>query len=341
LAVSAQSSRTNPAYSYWISGNKGDKATTPEPGLALIGGGTDVDEAFRWLGAKAHGGDFLVLTASGNGIYNGYIAKLVPSLDSVATLQIPDSTAANDPFVAARIHEADAIFITGGDQSNYVNFWDDTPVEDEIYAAVARGVPLGGTSAGLAVLGDFDFSAKLDTITSAEALANPYDQRITLDGGFLTPVETPVSPLLYLTDTITDSHFQQRDRMGRLLTFMARLDADDRLAGHEAHGIGINEQTALLVEANGTARVVGNSYARNADLSQKRAVYFLSRRDNMSDPLPSPFDYEGVRVERAVYDPQTNVGDTFNLASWTGSGVDEYFVSVVDGVLSPTMAYWS
>jgi hypothetical protein len=216
LAAAAQGGRTRPAYQYWIAGNSADAVATPEPGLALIGGGSDgktralVGRQSRWRRLPRADGEQ-------QWIYNNYISSVL-SLDSVATLQIPDSTAAGDPFVAARIHEADALFITGGDQSKYVNFWDESPVEDEIYAALARGVPLGGTSAGLAVLGDYDFSAVVDTISSSEALSNPYDPAITLDGGFLKP-RVSGKPAGFPER----HHYGQplcRDRLGRMVTFI-------------------------------------------------------------------------------------------------------------------------
>jgi cyanophycinase len=214
VAPSAVGSEKLP-YSYWVKGNSADVSVNlpiTSSGLALAGGGTDVDEVFKWMGMKASGGDFLVLRATGTGTYNTYIDRLVPSLDSVATLIIPDRSAAMNSDVAAIINGAEAIFLAGGDQANYVNFWNDTPVETAIYNAVLRNSPIGGTSAGLAVLGDIDFSATLDTITSAEALSNPLDNRIVsaLDSRFLSPHDTLVTGsstvLRYMDNVITDSH---------------------------------------------------------------------------------------------------------------------------------------
>ena len=60
----------------------------------------------------------------------------------------------------ATIRNAEAIFIAGGDQSNYVRYWKDTPVEDAINLVAAKPAPIGGTSAGMAILGEFVYSAK-------------------------------------------------------------------------------------------------------------------------------------------------------------------------------------
>ena len=75
--------------------------------------------------------------------------------------------------------------IAGGDQSNYIKFWKGTSVQKEMNAAIARGVPIAGISAGLAVEGEFIFASMIDTVTTERALANPYDIHVTLAQDFL------------------------------------------------------------------------------------------------------------------------------------------------------------
>ena len=60
------------------------------------------------------------------------------------------------------------MFIAGGDQANYINFWMGTPVQSALNDAIARGVPIGGTSAGLAVLGEWAYSAQGDKPDDAD-----------------------------------------------------------------------------------------------------------------------------------------------------------------------------
>src|SRR6185295_14396003 len=83
--------------------------------------------------------------------------------DSVATLIISTREAASHPFVLETIARAEAIWVAGGDQAKHVRCLQGTPVLKAIEAAVARGVPLGGTSSGLDVLGEFLFSSENDT----------------------------------------------------------------------------------------------------------------------------------------------------------------------------------
>jgi len=100
-------------FQYLRVGNALDAATAaPKSGFALMGGGSDLDEAFRWLCDRANGGDFLVLRATGDDEYNAYVQKLC-HVNSVATLIIPSRAAAGDPEVARIIAHAGALFISG------------------------------------------------------------------------------------------------------------------------------------------------------------------------------------------------------------------------------------
>ena len=258
LAAEGRFSQSSPppptaatAYRYFRVGSPTNLRVHPHAGYALMGGGKDLDEAFRWLCDHADDGDFLVLRATGTDAYNPYIHDLC-HLNSVATLIIPDRAAAADPFVTATITNAAAIFISGGDQARYINFWAGTPVETALRNAVTRGIPIGGTSAGLAVLGQYIYSAQNDPpdgpdLTSGAALADPFTHQVVIAPDLLG------IPILH--GIITDSHFDTRHREGRLLVFMARILQSGQ--ARTIRAIGVNEQTALLVDATGKGRVVG------------------------------------------------------------------------------------
>ena len=172
-------------YSYFRIGNASDISATTTPGTVLMGGGTDVDTAFQWMCGRSGNGDFLVIRATGTDAYNPYIQQLCPNENSVATLIIPNASAANDSFVMSTIQQAEAIWIAGGDQSNYINFWQGTPVQSALNAAIAHGVPIGGTSAGMYVLSQFVYTAlRSQGATSSQSLADPYNRYITLGENF-------------------------------------------------------------------------------------------------------------------------------------------------------------
>ncbi len=307
-------------YKYIRVGNAADAAATPHPGYALMGGGTDLDEAFKWLCERAGGGDFLILRATGDDDYNPYVNKLC-KLNSVATLIVASRQAANDAFVVRTIDHASAIFIAGGDQANYINFWMGTPMQKALNNAVDRGVPIGGTSAGLAVMGEWAYTAQGDkpddpNLDSKTVLANPMHPRVTLVHGFLN---IPI-----LKGVITDSHFAKRDRMGRLLGFLARLDEPDGMPhppNQGIRGIGIQERAAVLLEPNGQATVVG-----------KGDAYFCDPKE-MAQGIGAdkPLVMRNVDVQKA------EPGHVFNVKSWTGDAV-RYTLSVENGVVHSTQA---
>jgi cyanophycinase len=299
-------------------GNGADApAAASQAGFALMGGGADLDEAFRWLCNRAGGGDFLVLRATGNDEYNSYIQGLC-HLNSVATLVIPSRTAASDAAVARIISHASGLFICGGDQANYINFWMETPVEGALNEAIRRGVPIGGTSAGLAVIGEWVYSAQGDkpddpNLDSKSVLENRNKSRVTLVHGFL---DIPI-----LKGILTDTHFARRDRMGRLLVFLAHANEPDGkevppLGKPPVRGIGVDQGAAVLLNPDGHAKVVGRGGA-----------WFIDRVENafFADPI-KPVELKGVTVHKVA------PGHAFNVKSWTGESSD-YVLSVHQGKL--------
>ena len=215
------------------------------PGLLLMGGGREIVDAFKWFAAQAGHGHVVILRASGDDELQNWIYHDVGGVASVQTLIFHARAPASDPRVLAIIKHADGIFIAGGDQANYVRFWKDTPLDRLINAHVRAGKPLGGTSAGLAILGEWGYGA-MDggSITSPEALRDPDGPAVTLVDHFLA--------LARLRGIITDTHFVQRDRLGRLLAFVARAAKDQHTAA--ITGLGVDQDSALLVDANGDAR---------------------------------------------------------------------------------------
>jgi cyanophycinase-like exopeptidase len=325
--ASTTSSSGGNGWVYTRIGNPTNASTVGQGGLALEGGGTDIFSVFQWMQSRMGGnGDFLVIRATNDTGYNGYLASMIGTapgdFNSVATLDIPNRAAANDPAVAAIIESAGAILIGGGNQADYVNYWQGTPAQTAIDDDLARGDPLGGTSAGTDVIGQFIYSALHGTITSSEALDNPFDNRLTLDQDFIDPTLAP-----FLNNTIVDTHFVTRDRMGRMLAFLARIDTSAPSSATAPRGIGINEQTALEITPNEMASVVGNAGAPST------FAYSLQ------PPGPPqacqknvPLTYDSISVDRVA------AGGSFNLKAWQPTGGSAYStpyeVSANNGVLS-------
>ena len=297
-------------WKYFRAGNAADSAAIPRAGFALMGGGAQQDAAFRFLCERANGSDFLILRANTEDNYAQQVNKEIQAmcpLNSVATIVFSDREDSDDPKLVEIIHQAESIFIAGGDQSNYVRFWQDTPVQDALNRHIAAGKPIGGSSAGLAILGEFSFASMIDTIHSPEALADPYGNKVTLSRDFL---QIPL-----LRGTITDTHFAKRDRMGRLLVFLARILQDGW--ANQVRAIAVEENAAVLLEPDGTAKIAGAAAAYF--LEAKNAPEICRRK--------TPLRFSGIAVHRAP------AGASFDLKKWKGEGGDDYTLSAQDGEL--------
>src|SRR5690242_3421806 len=299
----------------FIAGNPADAppAAGLSPGLVLMGGGTDVDAAFQWMCQRAGGGDFVVIRTTGTDAYNPYIQQLCPQMDSVETIIITSVTGANSAYVSTQIQNAEALWIAGGDQSTYVDLWRGTAVQTGVnFLLNSKHAPVGGTSAGLAVLSQFIYAGALGSVTSSQALANPFHRYVTLDRDLF---QSPLG-----VDKLYDSHFVTRDRLGRSLAFLARIVNNGWAT--QPRAIGIDEETAILVLPNGAGTMVGVG-----------AAYFLQApgpAQVLADK--TPLTYLNIGVYKV---PQ---GGTFNLSTWTGTGGVAYTLNVNNGSVTSTQA---
>ncbi|MEY4891189.1 MAG: hypothetical protein RIQ75_2319 [Pseudomonadota bacterium] len=224
---------------------------TPAPvsgGLLLMGGGDRNVDALKWFIEKAGHGHIVILRASQSTSIADELYKDIGGIASAETFVFSNRKAAYNPKMLARLRRADGIFISGGDQARYVRFWKGTPVAEALDAHVAAGKPLAGTSAGLAMQGEYLYGAMDDgSITSAEALADPLGPANTIETDF---VHFPL-----LKGVITDTHFKERNRLGRLFAFLAKAEAMRPKGAPALFGLGVDESAALAVEPDGSARI--------------------------------------------------------------------------------------
>ncbi|MDE2652874.1 MAG: hypothetical protein OXI71_03570 [Gemmatimonadota bacterium] len=223
-------------------GSGTDTERTPVRRLVLMGGGREEDQAAQHFVEAAAGGDVVVLRASGSLTsypdYFGTSLAPVPAPSSVVTVRTTSPESGADPAVLCRAGRAEALWLAGGNQWNYLGRWP-SELHDSLAAAVARGAAIGGTSAGAVSLGEIAFDARHGTVTSSEALANPLHRDVS--------VSRPTIAQPELAGTIVDSHFMERSREGRLLVFLARFLAE-RGEGPVV-GLGLDEGVAVLIEA--------------------------------------------------------------------------------------------
>jgi cyanophycinase-like exopeptidase len=297
----------------YLTGNAADVSPAlAGPAHDFGGGGTDIDAALQWIIDQVRGCtscstkvDVVILRVTGSNGYNDYIYAM-NGVDSVETLVITKASDSNTTAVETTVKNAEVVFYAGGDQCDYTTLFKGTKVETATEFVYAKGGGVGGTSAGLAIQGDFTYDACTGSITSVQALANPYHRYATFTYDFFHWAN--------MQNTITDSHFVTRDRMGRLLAFLARQIKDGKATS--ALGVAVNEVTSVVVDRNGIATVLGDGPA-----------YFI-----LADHMPeiclsgSPLTFSNYKIWKV------SSNGTFDLRNRPSTGY--YTRSVSNGVIS-------
>ena len=157
---------------------------------------------------------------------------------NIDILDISDREDAFKDDNVAMIKDASLIFFTGGDQLRITSLIGGSPVYDALKEVAVNGIYIVGTSAGASVMSD-------TMIVQGDDEDSPRKCTLKMAPG-----------LGLIKDVIIDQHFAQRGRIGRLLTGIAQ--------NPEVLGIGIDENTAIIVEKNGMIEVIGEG-----------AVYFV------------------------------------------------------------------
>lgn len=280
----------------YLTGDGEDVSTKTKSGLVLMGGGKDVDQAFKEMIKNSGGGDFIILRSSGADGYNPYIYTELGGVNSVETLVIDSKEKANCPDVAEKIRNAEALFIAGGDQSKYYGYWKNSPVQSSLnYLVNEKKVTIGGTSAGLAILGEIVYTAEISSVDSKDVLPNPLTEKITLKNDFL---QIPL-----LKNVITDTHFNQRIRQGRLISFMANALNSNLSDFNKLKGIGVDENTAVFLDEQGTGKVFGTNNA-----------WFFKAASNPESY--KPFNWQKNPIKTLKVKGTESGVNSFNIINW-------------------------
>jgi cyanophycinase len=160
----------------------------------------------------------------------------------VEVLDIRTRQAASDEANVEKIKGASLVFFTGGDQLRISSQIGDSPTFQCLQELYEHGATIVGTSAGAAAMpetmlidGEDDKSNKISALSMAPGLA-------------------------FLAGVVIDSHFAERGRMGRLLGAVAQNPKN--------LGIGIDEDTAIVVRCAEHFRVLGSGAVYVADGSE-------------------------------------------------------------------------
>jgi cyanophycinase len=183
---------------------------------------------------------------------------------SALCLDFRSRAEANSDKWVESIRNATGIFISGGSQMRLPAMIGGTPVESAILEAYRRGAIISGTSAGAAVMPRTMIAYGKGGATPREGIAQ-------------------FSPGLGLTDKIMfDQHFRQRDRLGRLIYAIA--------AHPGLLGVGIDENTAAIVEDESSITVTGTGAVTIVDGSEMEAT------DVADAPKGGPVAVSNLRI---------------------------------------------
>ncbi len=229
----------------------------PVKGSLLIAGGDFRLDNPGWARlvqlAGGRGATILVLpTGSGDPVGSG--GRIVAHLRGLGANALllplaekgfdrPAAEIVSDPVWIDRARHAGGFFLVGGDQSRYTAALlgpdgSDTPLLAAIRAAHAGGAVIAGSSAGAAIMSATmikDAPETLDLLATGPVAGRTLGPGL----GFIGP------------DWFVDQHFLARGRFARTLVAM---DA----AGY-TRGLGVDENTALIIREQRMAEVVGAS----------------------------------------------------------------------------------
>ena len=220
-----------------------------QPGaLMLIGGGEKKDGRpviLREVCRKARGprGKLVIVTAATQ-VPLAYLDAYLPAFHdlgvrNVDVLDVRSRKDAYDDKSVAKLHGATVVFFTGGNQLRIASQIGGSPVYNALKVLHSTGATIAGTSAGAAMMPE-------TMLTSGSSDESPDVSRITMAPG-----------LGLVERVVVDSHFSQRGRIGRLMAAVAQNPRNV--------GLGIDEDTAMVLEPDGTFKVIGSGAVHVVD----------------------------------------------------------------------------
>jgi len=215
--------------------------------LLLVGGGSEdynswSDAPYSWAVQEADSGRIAIIAyGSATNWLPDYFESLGASY--AANFNLSDSTSINEPSLLDTLLSYDMIFFKGGDQWNYQRDYPGTAIQFAVDSIFNRGGVVGGTSAGMAILSSWVYTAENGTIYPDEAITDTNDIRMTLDVGMWS----------FYSPYIFDTHYVERGRLGRLIGFSGKLNS----MNESAWSLGLDDRTAICIEVSGIGEVYG------------------------------------------------------------------------------------
>ncbi len=217
--------------------------------VCAVGGGSEnyndwSDAPYSWIVEKSGHGKVIILGVSDASSWlPNYFLSFGAS--SAYNKKIDSRALADQQSTYDELITANAIFISGGNQWNYVNYWKGTKTEAAIRYVYQNGGVVAGTSAGAMVIGEIVFTAQSGSIESKSALMGPLGNSVALDDNFLNIIHK----------VLFDTHFIERGRFGRLMAMLYKYYNQTSIA---ITGVGIDDKTAICIDNNLIGTVLGS-----------------------------------------------------------------------------------
>lgn len=178
-------------------------------------------------------------------------------IDTTIILNIENREDANREEIIKEIEKGDCIFFTGGDQLRISSILGGTAVHEMLHKAVHEGKIVAGTSAGASMMSE---------IMVVEGRDKEAPSRCTIK----------MAPGMGLIEgVIIDQHFNQRGRIGRLLSAIAQ--------NPHSIGIGIDENTAIVLNYKNEFKVIGSGVVTIID--GRNILYTNTSEQYPNEPL--------------------------------------------------------
>ena len=252
--------------------------------LVIIGGKEDRagEMAILTEVAKRVGSGKLVIATVASSVgdelwkdYRAIFRKL--GVKQISHLDVICRKEAVDRAALKALEGATAVFFTGGDQLKITSELGGTVVADEIYRIYETGGMIAGTSAGASVMSETMLVAG------------------SSDGSYRIGASVRTAPGLgFVKNMIIDQHFAERGRISRLLGVVAQ--------NPRYLGIGIDEDTAIIMNEHESFRVIGRG-----------AVYVIDAHEATESNVAEA----AIDTALSIFNVRVHVlsaGDAFDMA---------------------------
>ncbi|GJM61431.1 cyanophycinase [Persicobacter diffluens] len=248
--------------------------------LLLVGGGSEQhggwsDAPYQWFVQQAENKKVAIISYAPE--EDSWLSQYFVSLGAAEARHFQiDASNANEASLIEQLSSFDAFFFKGGDQWKYYRYYQASRFADWLRIRFEQGAAIGGTSAGMAILGEWDFTAENGSLLPVDGMEN-------LDARYFR-FQKELLPCL--PGFITDTHFAERGRLPRMLSMLGYMQLRK---GVEMWGVGVDDRTALMVDATGVGTVSGTG-----------AVTFAGIAGALSAEANSPLKAESFEIVSLV-----------------------------------------